>query len=104
MNGKIPAMMELISSLMPIVLVFAILYFFMIRPQQQKHKKHSEMLSNVKNGDRVLMASGIFGVIKTITTEREIELEISRGVVINCLKASISDLTTTEVPKIQKQI
>lgn len=92
MNPKVPFGADLLSTLAPIILVFAILYFFLIRPQQKKNKQHISMINNIKSGDSVITTSGMIGVIKKIIDEKELELEISSGVSIRLLKGHVASL------------
>ena len=76
------------SSIIMIVALIAIFYFFMIRPQSQKQKKINEFRNNLKNGDKVMTAGGIYGRIKEIK-ESTMLLEIADGVKIEIDKNSI---------------
>lgn len=84
-------------AFLPLVLIFVVFYFFMIRPQQKKMKQHRELLSNIKRGDRVLTSGGIIGVVQKVT-DTELEIEIADGVKVKVLRATISDvMSKTEV-------
>lgn len=80
-------------QLAPLILIFAVFYFLLIRPQQKKQKEHREMLGKIKRGDRVLTAGGI---IARVTTVRdgvdEVEVEIAPNVKVNVLRATITDI------------
>ena len=78
-------------GLLPLVLMFAIFYFLLIRPQQKKAKVHREMLGALKKGDDVYTDSGIRGTIQRIGDET-ISLEIAPKVVIKVLRARVSDV------------
>jgi preprotein translocase subunit YajC len=84
-----------IVSLLYIVALFAILYFLMIRPQQQRQKKHQEMLKNVKVDDRVITIGGIYGTIVKIK-DNSIVLRVADNVRIEFLKSAISQVTSRE--------
>jgi preprotein translocase subunit YajC len=77
-----------IQSFLPLIIIFAIFYFILIRPQQQKQKKHQEMLNSLKVGDKVITIGGIFGIIREIK-EDVLTLEISKDVKINVTKNAI---------------
>lgn len=83
--------LDSMGSFLPILLMFVILYFLMIRPQQKKQKEQRDMLSALAVGDEVLTAGGIVGKI-TKVTENFITLEISEGTEIIIQKASIVSL------------
>lgn len=81
-------------SLIPMVLIFGVFYFFIIRPQRKKMKEHELMLSSIKNGDKVITSSGIIGTVTSIqeTPVYSFTLEIAPGVHIDVLRTHISDL------------
>ncbi|MDD3538969.1 MAG: preprotein translocase subunit YajC [Atribacterota bacterium] len=77
-----------IQSFLPLIIIFAIFYFILIRPQQQRQKKHQEMLNSLKVGDKVITIGGIFGIIREINGD-VLTLEISKDVKINTTKNAI---------------
>lgn len=83
---------KLLEGVLPIALVFAVLYFFMIRPQSKKQKEHREMLGALKRGDRVVTTGGIVGKITKVIDENEAMLEIAQDVEIRILKYSVSQV------------
>ncbi|MCL6634295.1 MAG: preprotein translocase subunit YajC [Peptococcaceae bacterium] len=83
------------ASLLYIVALFAILYFLMIRPQQQRQKKHQEMLKNLKVDDRVITVGGIYGTIVKIK-ENSVILRVADNVRIEFLKNAVSQVTGRE--------
>ncbi len=87
--GATPARPSMLESIMPIIFVFVIIYFLMIRPQAKRNKQHGAFLTTLKRGDNVLTASGMFGVIEGLT-DRFVTLEISQGVKIRILKSQIA--------------
>lgn len=78
-----------------LVAMFAIMYFLMIRPQQKKMRKDQEMRAQLKEGDRVLMTSGIFGTIAHVG-ERQMIVELAPGVEITILKGNVARAVTPE--------
>ena len=84
-----PALMQNISSFFPILSIGVIFYFFLIRPQQKKAKKHLEMISSLKKGDRVITQGGLVGKVVRVLNNREFSLELSDGVHITVLKEAI---------------
>ena len=91
-------------SLMPMILVFAVLYFLVLRPQEKKQREHTELVKSVKKGEKIVLSSGIFGtVIKATETDEHIQVEIADGVLVNVLRSSISEvLSRQENAKIPK--
>jgi preprotein translocase subunit YajC len=79
------------SLLFPIVIMFAIIYFLIMRPQQKQQKKHKAMIQALKRGDKVITNSGIFGTI-TGMTEAVVTLEISKNVHIRVLRGQVAGL------------
>ena len=85
---------SLVSMLLPIVIIFLVFYLLLIRPQSKKLKKHQEFLSNLKKGDDVITASGIYGRITGIA-DNAITIEISEGVKIKVEKSYIAGYAAT---------
>jgi preprotein translocase subunit YajC len=81
-------------------LIFGVFYFLIIRPQNKKIKDHQEMVNNLKIGTKVITNSGIIGVVKEIDAkENLIDVEISHGVIVKMLRASVNDLAEKKVEK-----
>ncbi|TNC73450.1 preprotein translocase subunit YajC [Rubellimicrobium roseum] len=93
--------MEGIASLVPLILVFLIMYFLLIRPQQKKLKEHQAMVAALRRGDQVVTSGGILGrVTKVKDTENEVEIEIAPGVNVRVVRSTIqSVLSKTEPAK-----
>ncbi len=87
------------SSFIPIILMFAIFYFLLIRPQQKKQKDHRTMISNLKNGDQIITAGGLYGRITGIS-DTTITLEIAERVRV---KVNRSNVTALSQPVLQPQ-
>ena len=77
------------SMLVPMLLVFAIMYFFMIRPQQKKMKEHQAMLGALRKGDQVITQGGLIGKILKVKDDTEVEVEIATGVKVRAVRATI---------------
>lgn len=84
-----------IISLLYIVGLFAILYFLMIRPQQQRQKKHQEMMKNLKSNDNVVTIGGIYGTIVKMK-ENSLILRVADNVQIEVLQSAISKVNSKE--------
>ena len=93
---EVPAALGGISMLFSWGVIFAIFYFFIIRPQRQKDKKHREMLKDLKEGDNVISAGGIKGEVISINDEF-VQLRVDKGVKLNFKKESISSLYQPKV-------
>ena len=84
--------------LVPMLLVFGIMYFFMIRPQQKKMKEHKAMLDAVRRGDQVITQGGIIAKVTKVKDDGEIEVEIAQGVKVRVLKSSIATVVSKTEP------
>lgn len=82
---------------LPLVLVFMVFYFLLIRPQQQKVKAHRERISKVKRGDRIVTGGGIIGTV-TKDLGEDIQVEIAEGVRVKIVKATIADIRQKTEP------
>ena len=90
-----------IGQFIPLILIFVIFYFCLIRPQQKKVKEHKAMVENLKRGDKVITSGGITGTIERIIDNDKVEVEISENVKVEIVKATgIQGLiNSTEVKK-----
>ena len=75
-------MNEAFVSFLPLILIFVIFYFLLIRPQQKKMKQHKEMIDKIKRGDDIVTAGGIFAKVSRVIDENKIEAQISSNVKI----------------------
>ena len=81
------------SQLLPFVLIFGVFYLMLIRPQQKRAKQHKEMVSKLSRGDKVIISSGITGIVSKAVSEKDtIEVEIATGVYVNLLRANVTTL------------
>tara|TARA_B100000965_G_C19331072_1_gene643047 strand:+ start:298 stop:576 length:279 start_codon:yes stop_codon:yes gene_type:complete len=85
--------MEGIAQLIPLILIFVIFYFFLIRPQQKRVKEHKNMVSELKRGDEVITSGGIVGRIERILEDDKVELSIAENVNIKVVKSTIQNLS-----------
>ena len=88
--GGAPGGFDLIS-LMPLLLIFVVFYFLLIRPQQKKMKQHRDMVAALKRGDRVLTAGGIIGSVVKVE-DGELLVEIAKDVRVRVARGTISDV------------
>lgn len=89
-----PAAANPLTSLAPLIMIFVIFYFLLIRPQQQARKKHLEMVTAVKRGDVVVTAGGIVGKVTKVLDDTELMVELADGVAVKVVKATLSDVRT----------
>ena len=77
-----------IGQFIPLILIFVIFYFFLIRPQQKKVKDHKIMVENLKRGDKVVTAGGIIGTVDRVIDNDKVEVSISDDVKVEIIKAT----------------
>ena len=85
-------------SFAPILLVFLIMYFFLLRPQSKKHKERLQMIEALRRGDRVLTAGGIIGTISKIENAQEVQVEIAENVRVRIAKGTITQVLAKTEP------
>ena len=89
-----------IGQFIPLILIFVIFYFFLIRPQQKKVKEHKIMVQNLKRGDTVVTSGGIIGTVERIIENDKAEIVISDDVKVEIVKSTgIQGLLNTPEPK-----
>lgn len=84
-------------QLLPLIAIFVVFYFFLIRPQQKRMKQHREMVSNVKRGDTVVTSGGLIGKV-TRVEDTEVQVEIANGVHVQVVKSTLADVRTKGEP------
>jgi preprotein translocase subunit YajC len=88
----------MLMSLLPFVLIFVIMYFLILRPQQKRVKAHAEMVKNVRRGDTVITNGGLIGRVTKVIDEEQVEIEIAEGVRIRHMRAMLSDVRAKGEP------
>jgi len=89
-----------IGQFIPLILIFVIFYFFLIRPQQKKVKEHKLMVVGLKRGDKVITTGGIIGTVERIIDNEKVEVNISENVNVEIVRSSgIQGLVNTTEPK-----
>ncbi|MBN4077070.1 preprotein translocase subunit YajC [Mariprofundus ferrooxydans] len=86
------------ASLIPLILIMVIFYFLLIRPQQKKLKEHRNLVDEIKRGDKVLTAGGLFGKVIDVKDD-VLKIEIADGVRVNVKRDTIAGLTDVAAPK-----
>ncbi|MDB9776954.1 preprotein translocase subunit YajC [Alphaproteobacteria bacterium] len=85
--------MDQLSSILPLILIFIVFYFLLIRPQQKKLKSHKEMINNLKKGDKVVTQGGIMGTIHYVNDDGSLSLEVAENVTVKVAKGMIADIS-----------
>ena len=89
-----------IVQFIPLILIFVIFYFFLIRPQQKKAKEHKFMVENLKRGDKVVTSGGVIGTVERIMDNDRAEIQISDNVKVEIVKSTgIQGLLNNQEPK-----
>tara|TARA_E500000178_G_scaffold63748_1_gene60685 strand:- start:4740 stop:5021 length:282 start_codon:yes stop_codon:yes gene_type:complete len=87
-----------LESFIPIILIFVIMYFLLIRPQQKKIKEHKNMVDNLRRGDQVLTQGGILGKITKVKEGDEIEVELAKDVKVSIIRSTIVNVLSKTEP------
>ena len=88
-----------IAQFIPLILIFVIFYFFLIRPQQKKIKEHKLMVGALKRGDEVITSGGIVGRVERVHDDDKIDVSISENVNVQIVKSTISSLVNKNQAK-----
>tara|TARA_Y100000590_G_scaffold316585_1_gene358071 strand:- start:39 stop:317 length:279 start_codon:yes stop_codon:yes gene_type:complete len=87
------------AQFIPLILIFVIFYFFLIRPQQKRVREHKEMVSSLKRGDEVITSGGIIGTVDRVMEDDRIEVILTDNVKVQIIKSTITSLLKKEVKK-----
>ncbi|MFC3616694.1 preprotein translocase subunit YajC [Lutimaribacter marinistellae] len=87
-----------IAQFLPLILIFAIMYFLLIRPQQKKVKEHQSMVDALRRGDQVVTQGGIIGKVAKVKEDGELEVEIAEGIKVRVVKATIAQVLSKTEP------
>ena len=92
-----------IGQFIPLILIFVIFYFFLIRPQQKKVKEHKAMVESLKRGDMVVTSGGITGTVERLIDNDKVEVEIAENVKVEIVKSTgIQSLVNTNTQEVKK--
>ena len=89
---------SLLTQLLPFVLIFVIMYFLILRPQQKRVKVHQEMVKNVRRGDTVVTSGGLIGKVTKVIDDDQIEVEIADGVRVRQMRSMVSEVRAKGEP------
>ena len=90
--------MEGFGQFLPLILIFAIMYFLLIRPQQKKMKEHQAMVDALRRGDQVVTQGGLIGKVSKVKEDNEIEVEIAEGVKVRVVRSTIAQVLSKTEP------
>lgn len=89
---------SMLVSLLPFVLIFVIMYFLILRPQQKRAKEHAELIKNVRRGDTVITSGGLIGKVTKVVDEEMIEIELADGVRVRQVRQMLSGVRAKGEP------
>ncbi len=92
---------NMLVTFLPLIAIFAIFYFLMIRPQQKKMKQHKEMIGNLRRGDKVVTAGGFLGTVAKVNDD-ELDVEIARDVKVRVVRSTIAEVVSKTQPRADK--
>lgn len=96
--GPVPPPPDIISTVMPLVLIFVVMYFILIRPQQAKAKKHKTMLAGLRRGDIVVTGGGVIGKVSKIIDEENVEVEIAENLRVKVVRVTLLEVRAKTEP------
>jgi preprotein translocase subunit YajC len=89
---------NLLVTMLPFVLIFVIMYFLILRPQQKRVKEHAELVKNLRRGDTVVTSGGVVGKVTKVVDDEQIEVEIADGVRIRQMRQMVSSVRAKTEP------
>ena len=87
-----------LEGLLPIVLIFVVFYFLLIRPQQKRAKQHREMLASIRRGDRVITGGGLYGTVTKVVSDAEVVVQIAEAVKVRVARGTIAEVVSKTEP------
>lgn len=90
--------MEGLAQFVPLILIFGIMYFLLIRPQQKKLKEHAAMVAALRRGDQVVTQGGMIGKVVKVKDDGELEVEIADGVKVRVVQSTIATVVSKTEP------
>ncbi len=89
---------DMFLQLMPLLLIFVVFWFFLIRPQQKKAKEHREMVSNVRRGDQVVTGGGLMGKVTKVIDDNTVQVELAENVKVKVISSTLQDVLSKGAP------
>lgn len=93
--------MEAFGQFIPLLLIFAIMYFLLIRPQQKKLKEHQLMVEALRRGDQVVTQGGLIGKVSKVKEDNEVEVELAEGVKVRVVRSTIAQVLNKTEPAVK---
>ena len=89
---------DMLTSFLPLILIFVVFYFLLTRPQQKKQKEHKAMLAAVRRGDKIVTAGGLIGTVAKVIGDDELSVEIAEGVKVKVARGMVSTVLSKTEP------
>ena len=89
---------NMLVSLLPFILIFVIMYFLILRPQQKRAKQHQDMVKNVRRGDTVVTSGGLIGKVTKVIDDEQIEVEVADDVRVRQMRSMLADVRAKGEP------
>jgi preprotein translocase subunit YajC len=90
--------MDAFAQFVPLILIFVIMYFLLIRPQQKKLKEHKAMVDALRKGDQVVTQGGLIGKVARVKDDNEIEVELAEGVKVRVVRSTVAQVLSKTEP------
>ena len=94
---------SLIRGLMPIILIFAVMYLLLIRPQQKRQRQHRELVAQLKRGDKVLTSGGLYATVVRPIDDRDVEVELAGKLRVRMVRTSVIEVVGSVAPTTAKR-
>src|ERR1700709_1067144 len=85
-------LMSNIGGVLPFILIFVIMYFLILRPQQKRSKQHQELVKNLRRGDTIITSGGLIGKVTKVLDDEQVEVEVADGVRVRQMRGMVSDV------------
>ena len=89
---------SMLVSLLPFILIFVIMYFLILRPQQKRQKQHADMVKNVRRGDTVVTSGGLVGKVTKVIDDEQVEVEVAEDVRVRQMRSMLADVRAKGEP------
>ena len=89
---------NMLVSLLPFILIFVIMYFLILRPQQKRQKQHADMVKNVRRGDTVVTSGGLVGKVTKVIDDEQVEVELAEDVRVRQMRSMLADVRAKGEP------
>jgi preprotein translocase subunit YajC len=87
-----------LTFIIPLILIFVVFYFLLIRPQQKRMKEHQNMVANLRRGDRIVTGGGVVGTVTKVIDDNEVQVEISEGVRVRVMRQTVQQVMNKSEP------